>query len=186
MLKAGDDTLVSRMEKEIGDFGPTLLLSPSPADLHPDHSAAAVFVAMALRRLATRIPLPELLEYLVHTRGRPALRAVYLPLTPLQTHFKRKAILCHEAQFAFSRRWFLGFATDRECLIVPGSTYTTNGHGIHLTADRTSLRLQLHPRLARRVWTDNSRLSPRWQGDTVSRLSIPLPLGSDRVNLYDH
>src|SRR4029450_7360923 len=63
MLMAGDDSLVDRMEEEIGDFRPTLLLSPSPADLHPDHSAAAVCVAMALRRLETRIPLPELLEY---------------------------------------------------------------------------------------------------------------------------
>jgi len=184
MLKAGDDTLVDRMEEEIGDFGPTLLLSPSPADLHPDHSAAAVFVAMALRRLETRIPLPEQLEYLVHTRGRPALRAVYLPLTPLQTHFKRKAILCHEAQFAFSRRWFLGFATDRECLIVPGSTYTTNGHGIHLTADRTSLRLQLHPQPSVGAFGPITLcLAAAQAGRTVSRLSIPLPPGLSRKSL---
>jgi LmbE family N-acetylglucosaminyl deacetylase len=189
MLKAGDDSLVDRMEEEIRDFRPTLLLSPSPADLHPDHSAAAVFVAMALRRLATRIPLPELLEYLVHTRGRPALRAVYLPLTPLQTHFKRMAILCHEAQFAFSRRWFLGFASDRECLIVPGSTYTTNGHGIHLTADRTSLRLHVHPNASLGAFGPITvRLVAALAGHTVSRLSIALPLGSARqsIPIIDH
>ncbi|HEU5153239.1 MAG TPA: PIG-L family deacetylase [Gemmatimonadales bacterium] len=189
MLKAGDDGLVDRLEEEIEDFRPTLLLSPSPADLHPDHSAAAVFVAMALRRLETRIRLPELLEYLVHTRGRPALGGVYLSLTPLQTHFKRKAILCHEAQFAFSRRWFLGFATDRECLIVPGSTYTTNGHGIHLTVDRTSLRFQLHPHASLGAFGPITvSLAAGLAGHTVSRLSIPLPVGVPRESLpiYDH
>jgi len=177
MLKQGDDSLVDRMEKEIEDFRPTLVLGPSPADLHPDHSAAAVFLAMALRRLETRIPVPELLEYLVHTRGRPALRALYLPLTPLQTHFKRKAILCHEAQFAFSRRWFLGFASDRECLIVPGSAYTTHGHGIHLTADRSSLRLQLYPQASLGAFGPITLcLAAALAGHAVSRLSIPLPL----------
>ena len=186
MLKAGDDSLVDRMEEEIANFRPTLLLSPSPADLHPDHSAAAVFVAMALRRLAARIPLPELLEYLVHTRGRPALRAVYLPLTPLQTHFKRKAILCHEAQFAFSRRWFLEFASDRECLIVPGSTYTTNGHGIQLTADRSSLRLQLHPNASVGAFGPITViLAAAKAGHAVSRLSIPLGAVGGSAPIHD-
>jgi LmbE family N-acetylglucosaminyl deacetylase len=187
MLRAGDDSLVDSLEEEIGDFSPTLVISPSPADLHPDHSAAAVFVAMALRRLETRIPLPELLEYLVHTRGRPAPRAVYLPLTPLQTHFKRKAILCHEAQFAFSRRWFLGFASDRECLIVPASSYSTNGHTIHLMADRTSLRLQFHANPTVRAFGSITvHLAAAMTGHTVARLAIPLPMGaSQTLSVFD-
>ncbi len=130
-----------------------------------------------------------MLEFLVQTRGRPALRTVFLLLTPLQTRNKRDAILCHAAQFVFRRRKFLRFATDEECLVVPGSTYSTHGHAIHLKADCESIRLELHPSHSVGAFgAITIQLATALAGRTVSRLSIPLPLQSAGTSLpiLDH
>ena len=75
LLLFGDPLGVDRLASLFADWKPTLVVLPSPFDLHPDHSALAVLARLALARLApARAPqgqpggerAPRVLSYIVH------------------------------------------------------------------------------------------------------------------------
>ncbi len=99
LLLATDDELTQRLVRELGDWQPTVLVTPSPLDLHPDHSAAAVFVRLALARLGMNCSGPQHVEYRVHGRGQNRIApCLTLVLSREQQERKRRAILCHMSQ----------------------------------------------------------------------------------------
>src|SRR6185369_16389516 len=57
---------VQRLAAPLASFRPTLVVAPAMADRHPDHSALAVLMRLALARLANRAPTPAVVSYLVH------------------------------------------------------------------------------------------------------------------------
>ena len=120
LLLSGGEEIIGRLTAVISQWRPTLLVAPSMCDVHPDHSAAAVLLHLALDRMALARPRPfVLLDYLVHTRGEaPAGAGLDVELTPVQVARKRQAILSHTTQMALSRRRFLAFAADRESFVV--------------------------------------------------------------------
>jgi len=114
LLMRGDEGLAERLAAFVDSWRPTVLVTPSLSDIHPDHSAAAVYVRQAIARLKNR---PELLwiEYLVHNRNSPMFSRenVYLSMSPEQRVTKRAAIACHKTQTLFRSRKLFAFA-DRD------------------------------------------------------------------------
>ncbi|HWR45988.1 PIG-L family deacetylase [Sporomusa sp.] len=87
---AGEGVLAN-LGQVMSEFKPTLILSPHPADEHPDHSATWAFVAASFVRLSNSgmSPKPELYTYLVHRGDFPIPHGyrpeeVLLPPRPLQ------------------------------------------------------------------------------------------------------
>jgi LmbE family N-acetylglucosaminyl deacetylase len=115
LLLEGDDDLVEALAAAVSGFRPTVLVAPALEDLHPDHSALAVMVRLALRRLDSRLPRPHECQYVVHHHG-PLGRVAetVLALSPAEVERKRRAILCHSSQLTLRRRPLLAFAAPEE------------------------------------------------------------------------
>lgn len=119
-----DPETLAAFAREMAHWRPTLLVSPSGQDRHPDHRGVFQFAQAALARNGQT---PEQLTYLIH---RPWFRPspvpdVALTLSPEQRETKLQAILCHETQMRLSRRRFTSFAKSVELFLsaprpVPG------------------------------------------------------------------
>ncbi len=129
LLLADPREIIDRLANEIERWRPTVLAGPSPLDLHPDHSACAVLLDMAVDRLPSDLPRPTRVGFIVHTRGRmvPPGGLVSLSLSPRQQAAKRRAILCHASQLKFRRKGLLAVARPTEGFIVPSqiASYAT-------------------------------------------------------------
>lgn len=108
-----DQEALQRLRQELMEFAPTLLVIPSPHDLHPDHNGLYVLFQVALRGVA----LPELkqLHFIVHCR-RPDLvpGRMELNLNDSDLQIKREAILRHHTQMVLSEKRFLAYAKPKE------------------------------------------------------------------------
>jgi len=138
------------------DWKPTLVVLPSPFDLHPDHSALAVLARLALGRVwpgqAAGDGGARVLSYIVHrTATMPIGEATDEPgvarleLTPTEQARKRRAILCHATQLTVHRRKFLAFADREEIFFPDASAAARDGrHPVRRAVlDGTGLRLHL-------------------------------------------
>ncbi len=107
----------------LDEFRPTLLAAPSRLDLHPDHSAVAVLLRLALSREGAPPGPREDLAYLVHHPGRRIpTDGPGVSLTPEQVRRKRQAILRHRTQLIWRQGWMLSFAAAMEPFLLPGPT----------------------------------------------------------------
>ena len=66
----GSDALLGALASEIATWHPTLLVTPSIFDLHPDHNALAVLLRLAQARMAPSQRRFVELTYRVHGRHR--------------------------------------------------------------------------------------------------------------------
>ena len=115
LLVSGDQDLIETLGGEIARFAPTLLVAPSLEDLHPDHSACAVLVRLALARLDAGARRPRERQFIVHHDGPLAAgRAAGLALSDAERDRKRRAILCHASQLRMRRGALLSFAAAEE------------------------------------------------------------------------
>src|SRR5216684_383924 len=147
LLLAGEEELLVTLADEIAAWRPTLLVTPSTQDLHPDHSALAVFVRFACARLgAHRSSLTEM-SYVVHRHGSVPATAgwVELRLSLAEQARQRQAILCHATQLLLSKRRFLDFATETERFLLRTEPRAHDAHHPvrHLTVAGTNLQLEL-------------------------------------------
>jgi len=115
LLVGADSDAAAALDEHVGGFRPTTVIAPSAADLHPDHSALAVLLRLALARAAPPIPVREL-AYVVHN---PELRhhphgGVGLDLRSEEQERKRSAIACHSTQLHLRGRWLRGFGAATE------------------------------------------------------------------------
>ena len=115
-LLRGGEQVVERLARELGAFEPTLLVVPSASDLHPDHSALAVLVRLALDRAPRGSAEARVVAYRIHRRGPPATRAEErsLWLDEREQRAKRDAIGRYASQLSVHRRKFLAFASPGE------------------------------------------------------------------------
>jgi LmbE family N-acetylglucosaminyl deacetylase len=134
LLLAGDMRIVNNLAGRINEWRPTLLVTPSLLDLHPDHSAAGLAARLALDGLAVDGCPADRLEYLIHTRGSqcPRDRILTLTLSDRQRVCKRQAVLCHASQVKVRRRSLLARAGDREAFLIPqdAPTEICEGHAV--------------------------------------------------------
>jgi len=116
LLLTGDPEPLVTLAEEIASWEPTLLVTPSSQDRHPDHSALALLLRFALARLRPDQLRFREISYLVHGRqaGHTLHGRLVLPLLPAEQARKRQAIFCHASQLVLSRRRLLAFAQDVE------------------------------------------------------------------------
>ena len=131
LLLAKDAEPLVRIAAAVADWRPTLLVTPSALDRHPDHSALAVLIHFALAPLDPQMLRYTELSYLVHPRPTPHIR-LHLQLRPEEQARKREAILCHTTQLRLSRRRFLAFARDSEQFLTPAdpTNYDADHHPV--------------------------------------------------------
>ncbi|MGH8094250.1 MAG: PIG-L deacetylase family protein [Chthoniobacterales bacterium] len=119
LLLRGCKETTRRLGLALAAWRPTHLLLPSARDTHPDHSGLAVFLRLVIKDY---LPLPwqiTQLHYLVHgASGSFAHQASDLAHNSMERKAKRRAILCHATQVAFSRRRFLSYARRPERFVV--------------------------------------------------------------------
>jgi LmbE family N-acetylglucosaminyl deacetylase len=187
LLEAGAATRTSLATELLG-WRPTHVVSPSPADLHPDHSAAAVLTRLALRETGEG-ERPMHFTYLVHNprlrRRGPGRHTVLL--SDEERERKRRAILCHRTQAVLRGPWLRAFATRRESLNEFGDPAEAAGHPVRPIGERGGdmlLGLRSLPRptaFGRRTLA--VLLAPA--GGEPRALRLPLPFRSGTVAVRD-
>lgn len=147
LLDRGDQTLIGRLCDEIARWKPTMLVSASMHDLHPDHNALAVLLDMALRRIPPEIASPKRLDYLIHRKPASMAAAWVAALSASQLACKRQAMLCHETQTALSRGRFMRQVAIHESYFgQPGDGRYQLFHAIqevNVTDDGLHVRMRL-------------------------------------------
>jgi LmbE family N-acetylglucosaminyl deacetylase len=100
---------------EIRRWRPTVLVEPARMDLHPDHSAAAVLIELAMKQLGP-VPVPRRIAFVVHALGlSQELRGEgAMTLTADQQETKRRAIRCHASQTRLRPKGLLAMAREYE------------------------------------------------------------------------
>ena len=136
----GED-LTQELARIVGDFSPTMILTPRKEDQHVDHCAAWFFTADALGDVGRVRPefSADLLTYIVHyyswpfDQDGPRLDPppglgggisgwLRLPLTRAEAHAKRVALKRYRTQMHVMA-WFLdGFARSNEIFSRPAPT----------------------------------------------------------------
>jgi LmbE family N-acetylglucosaminyl deacetylase len=116
MLLHANEVAMRALTDVLRDFHPTVVVGPSLLDLHPDHSALGVILALALDGLASTMAPRNHVRYLVHN---PRLLhrhegSLVLKLTDEQRARKRAAIACHRTQLVLRSSWLLSFAKMEE------------------------------------------------------------------------
>jgi len=121
-----DSRPLNALLSEIASWRPTLLVTPSSFDIHPDHNALAVFISLALQKID--FPVEQLL-FIVHGKSsNPHPVRTSLRLSTKQQEIKRQAILKHFTQMALSKRRFEAYATTVETYFEPIESAPNLGH----------------------------------------------------------
>ena len=148
LLLKESGAILHRISSVIDDWQPTLIVGPSPLDLHPDHSALGVLISIARATMAKPSSRLQYIYYCVHYghNGLKQQSLIHLPLLPAQKIRKLNAMECHNTQMKLSRIRFLPFASDQE-LFMPSTkpVECDSRHPVHLTVvdNNRSLRLSI-------------------------------------------
>ncbi|MCX7019060.1 MAG: PIG-L family deacetylase [Candidatus Sumerlaeota bacterium] len=141
---------VNLLSEELLRRKPTIVAVPSCFDLHPDHSALAVLVRLAMVRASCEWKPRLVLHYIDHgTHKTPAgINDVQIALTMEQQNVKREALARHETQLALRRRWLLSFAAPTETFIINEEARSScEGHAIRrVSVDGGCLVLEMAQR----------------------------------------
>jgi LmbE family N-acetylglucosaminyl deacetylase len=190
---AGED-LLGDIRSLIETYQPDLIVSPHPADVHPDHWGLSAFVRLAVYLSQQRIPSyqPTLLAYLIHRPDFPypkgyAPEADLLPpnkmwsvdtewfrldLTAEEIAQKEKATLAYQSQLGLLRNFLLSFVRRNELFDRPEAKIlemVTDGDRMQPNTWLNSLGEPILP------------IKEDPQGDFITRRLVP---ASDWVALY--
>ena len=182
LLRADENTLFA-LYAELTEWQPTLLVLPSGADSHPDHSALFVLMQLALARAEMA---PRQLRYLVHVPKRHGERGrVMLRLSEEEIAAKRAAILSHESQMALSQKRFVAYADETEIFYAAPATVMPHP-AISGRLERGALRLTLRLRGARASFAGRTLLlAMESLTEGSARWTLALPATSRCVQLTD-
>ncbi len=116
LLLHGNEVAMRTLTDVLREWRPTVVVGPSLLDLHPDHSALAVMLSLALESLSDTVAPRSHFRYLVHNPGLLSRHedSLVLPLSPVQRSRKRAAIACHRTQLVLRSTWLLSFARSEE------------------------------------------------------------------------
>jgi len=188
ILLAREEEPLARLAAEIATWCPTLLVTPSTLDLHPDHNALAVLLRLALGRLERGQRRFAAISYCVHDRQPTPVGSewLHLRLRPEEQTRKRQAILCHASQLVLSRRRFLAFAKDVEWFIASSEPSERDEHHPvrHAVMTKSTLRFAVVRRTQPRAFGRTTLYvvagEPHRGGAT---LSVALPWTSVTVSV---
>ena len=190
LLLSGEQEPLLTLAEEIAEWSPTLLVTPSPFDCHPDHSALAILLRFSLARLRPDQLRFREISYLVHGRlaRQSAQRWLPLGLLPAEQARKRQAILCHATQLVLSKRRFLAFAQDSERFLASAKPVNCDTcHPVcHAALDGSFLRLIVTSReWAGAFGTMTLYIATDTPAGSSLRLSVRLPRKSAVVTVRD-
>lgn len=113
LLMRADTHLLDDLRRAVLDFRPTVLVSPSMLDRHPDHSALGVWISLVLGSVDHQ---PRHLRFFVHDpeQRRQPPNGTALRLDSVELARKRAAIDCHRTQQFWRGAWLRGFARAEE------------------------------------------------------------------------
>jgi LmbE family N-acetylglucosaminyl deacetylase len=184
LLLQADHRVITTICREVEEFRPTLLVFPSAADAHPDHSAFHVLVKLAAAKLGASGHHYPQLTYVVHRPQHPlANHTVSVLLSEKEVQTKRHAIECHESQM-LSRQRFLAYATALEEFHGFTPQAASSQHPIRAAEiERGALRLTLRLPLPARLSTPTLYLALESLLEGSLRWVLPLPRRSGRVRI---
>lgn len=150
---------LQRLTDCIVNWAPTHLFWPALGDTHPDHSALAVMLFLAVQNLQRDLHVSAW-NFLVHGNDPEfSRRAVMLQAMAEEIAAKRAAIHCHKTQLKLSRRRFLGYAVRPERLADVNGW--SNNAGMRLCSEPCGRSRELTitiPPVRRRLLPGESRL----------------------------
>ena len=190
LLLAGCGATLRRLANVIAAWEPTHLLMPSALDTHPDHSGLAILLGLVVEH---HLPAGEnrmtQLHYLVHGSSQAFAREAHeMFSSALETKLKRRAIVSHVTQVAFSRRRFLGYARRPERFVVGGRNRASACDGPIRSFFRSprELRLQVEFRVKPlRCESASLYLVGHDSLGNLRRLRLTLPGRSAKIDLID-
>lgn len=155
-----EDQLVA----EIVDFAPTLVVAPSLADRHPDHSALRVMIELALAR--TAFAACRRLGFVVHGPLRDDL-ALAMAASAEQVRIKQHALQAHASQLVLSSKRMHRLCERVERYELPSSiAHPGDAAGrLDWTLPWPRPRMRLHPSALYLIAEVDDR---------IERISVPL------------
>lgn len=113
----------------IKDFSPTIIIAPSPLDLHPDHNVVAMLTEIVVRSIKVDKP-PLLFQYCIHPSEISILEnfEIKLELSPLEKRQKEELLSLYSSQ-KISIKKVLPYFLSKEYF-----TSTTCFRDLHLEA----------------------------------------------------
>ena len=189
LLMRDCQSILDQVAAIVSDFCPTDLLIPSPSDTHPDHSALAVILRLALNTSSANHVETRTWHYIVHGRS-PAFFHHATPLSHSQAEqgAKRSAIACHKTQLALSRRRFFGYAVRHEYFLRSTSLarLIPDGSIVWMSRGEESLRLRLRMPTKILFSSDVSLLFlGRDIGGRLCSVRVAMPVRSQEIELVD-
>ena len=192
MLMCGCQSALERFAGIIADWGPTDLLLPSISDTHPDHSALAVMLRLALSESFSAPMATEQMvvwSYVVHGKS-PAFFdcAETICQSCIEAATKLRAIRCHKTQLKLSRKRFLAYAVRPERLVKLGGRNKTIADGsissVFRLPDSLRVELQLSPK-AMRISEPALFVFGRDKAGALRCVTMRVPARSSRIKVLD-
>ena len=112
-LESDLDATVEKLCDVFRDVAPTVVVSPSLSDTHPDHSAAHVMCRLALATCGSKA---QWLSYTVH--GTTDASASECALDSRTRELKRRAVGAYHTQLVLSRKRIMAYADRPERFVV--------------------------------------------------------------------
>jgi LmbE family N-acetylglucosaminyl deacetylase len=190
LLTSNCRSTLERFAAIIAGWGPTDLLVPSISDTHPDHSALAVMIRLALSNSCSGwAGRMSVWSYAVHGRS-PAFfgRAQKVRQSEIETATKLQAIRCHKTQLKLSRKRFLGYAARPERFVKIGRCDKTIPDGSIVSASRLLHSLCVEVRLSPKAMRTSEPVLFVLGSDDASAVrcaTMRVPARSSRVELLD-
>jgi LmbE family N-acetylglucosaminyl deacetylase len=170
------------------DWRPTVVVGPSLLDLHPDHSALAVMLLLALADLPPALAPRYHIRFLVHNPELLARRegALVLPLEEQQRAQKRAAIACHRTQLILRSTWLFSFARGEERFYLAESPSGESNHPVRTAVhDGCHLDLALESRSLIRSFGSRTLCLVGGDSGAPIRLAVTLPSHSGPTTVRD-
>jgi LmbE family N-acetylglucosaminyl deacetylase len=188
LLLNADDEIPERLIREFREWQPTILITSARGDLHPDHSASAVFAQLALDRWSPSGDCPLHIEYLIHSRGqRHTYPCLTLALSEEQQKRKRYAILRHASQLKL-RRNLTKFVMPTEKFLSPAEIRDLRDHPVRkvtIIGEEMELEITLSP-CPGAFGRSTLYIASHMEGCPKERLSMTLSeRGSALINIWD-
>lgn len=167
--------LCSRLAEELRRSSPTILIGPSAEDLHPDHSALAVAIELALTSCTSFRPRPTQLAFVVHNpqaRRRP-LAGLSLPAAVVAC--KSAAISRHASQLILRGNFLRSFAGTMESYTTTTVPPPAPPHPIEgVDWQGSTLKITVRPRFKARAFGPATLILLPGSGATPA-MTTPLP-----------
>lgn len=124
-----DSEAIDKITQEIASWNPSVIILPSPFDLHPDHNAFALLFELALQR-ANLTHEPRLLYFLIHSKPVCYGDRIDIELNRYEVEAKRNALMAHESQMVLSKKRFLSYVRKNEYFYQANHSQSADNHPI--------------------------------------------------------